>query len=160
MNVRIPTFQFLAGAASLFLLATMAAASGVLATRQGTIESISVLEGVTFLEVSIRSSFSQPSDPELSTGTSDASEIVNPARSMSSMLLGMPVRLIIQRSGAIFTPVVGTVDSVTDRGHCLVKVDATALEQTWKDPSDGNRVHKAGEYLKTGAVVSVTVVAS
>ncbi len=70
------------------------------------------------------------------------------------------IPLVIRCSGAGFSPFIGAVDSVMDLGHCLVKVDAADLEKTREDPSGGDRAHKAGEYLTSGAFVSATEVAS
>ncbi|MGA9751738.1 MAG: hypothetical protein WBS54_08110 [Acidobacteriota bacterium] len=74
--------------------------------------------------------------------------------------MNVRIPLVIQRQGAAFSPFIGAVDLVTDRGHCLVKGNAAALEKTWEDPSDDSRGNKASECLTTGAVVSVTDVAS
>ena len=73
----------------------------------------------------------------------------------TTVVPGMPVKLFIVDSGGVFSPTIGVVDSVPDATHCIVKVNPASLNETWQDPSDDNHPHKAGEYLKVGAQVSV-----
>jgi hypothetical protein len=124
-------------------------------TRSGTVDGIARVEGEITLNVTIEAEQSQPSDPELSTGTPDDSEVTSFTTGSTQVVAGMPVSLVITRDGATFSPVIGSVESVVDATHCVVRVDPAALEQTWQDPSDANNVHKVGEYLSQGAAISL-----
>lgn len=142
------------------LALALAAAPAALAqegpiTRMGTIDRIVQKEGGLYLEVTIEPVLAQPSNPQLSTGVPSPSQTKTLSNPTTEAVPGMPVRLIIERSGAMFRPAIGTVQSMSDSSHCLVKVTPGALDQTIQDPSEGNAVHKIGDYLKTGATVAI-----
>ncbi len=124
-------------------------------TRTGTIDSISKVEGTITLNVTLQGELAQPSNPELSTGVADPSEVTSFTDGKTQVLAGMPVALVIVSQGGSWTPTIGTVDSVVDPRHVVVRVDASALERTWQDPADASNTHKAGEYLQEGASVSI-----
>lgn len=123
-------------------------------SRSGVIDSMANVEGVVTLNVTIQGELAQPSDSELSTGTADSSEVTTFTNGKTQVLVGMPVALAIVSQGGSWSPVIGTVDSIVDATHCVVRVDSGSLEQTWQDPSDGT-LHKAGDYLQQGASVSI-----
>ncbi len=124
-------------------------------TRMGTIDRIVQKEGGLYLEVAIEGTLAQPSNPELSTGVPDPSQIKTLSSPTTDVVPGMPVRLIIERSGAMFRPEIGSVESMIGASRCIVKVAPGALDQTIQDPSKGNAVHKIGDYLKIGARVAI-----
>jgi hypothetical protein len=126
-------------------------------TRMGTVDRISKTDSATTLYVSIQGELDQPADPKLATGTADPSQIMTPGGTTPSdkLAVGMPVKLVIVRQGAVFRYTIGTVDAVTDSLHCKVKVDRASLDRTFQDPTDDNKLHKIGEFLVEGASVAV-----
>jgi hypothetical protein len=130
-------------------------------TRVGSIDSVSNTDSGIYCDVTIQSELAQPSNPELSTGVAEPSEIMTPGGTTPSaqIAVGMPVKLVIVRQDAVFRFTIGVVDSVTDRHHCTIRVDPAALDQTFQDPVNDNQVRKAGEFLKVGAGVAIWAVA-
>ncbi len=124
--------------------------------RQGTIDSIDRPDGKIYLNVTLIGEDAAPANPELSTGTADPSHITSfTSGGKTKIAVGSPVRLVITRQDAVFSPDLGAVDQIIDKTHCVVRVDPQLLEQTWQDPADGNQTHKVGEYMKTGATVTI-----
>ena len=121
---------------------------------RGMVDSVEKRGNSIFLKVTIVPSASDSSpgvvkpeqDPSVTTDLSKE----RPAR----VTAGMPVKLDVQSAGGYFSPSIGTVESVTDASHCVVKVDPAAMDQGWQDPSD-NSNHKVKEYLKPGARVTI-----
>jgi hypothetical protein len=149
---------FLSAALGLaFSLATVAQEMDAV---KGTIASIDRRGTVTYLQVTLASPSAQPTNPNLSVPKPDASVTTDLSTTKITVVPGMPVKLFITSSGGVFSPTVGVVESVPDATHCIVKVDPASLDETWQDPSDSNHLHKAGEYLKVGAQVSVWGVTS
>ena len=128
---------------------------GVTPARDGVIDGMATVNGSVTLNVTITGQTAQPSDPKLSTGVAKPSDIMTFSDDKTRILAGMPVSLVIEKSGAVWTPYIGVVESIVDGRRCVVKVDTEALKKTWRDPSDGNLVHKAGDYLHEGAKVSI-----
>ena len=138
----------------------MCFAAGVLgedpATRVGTIDQVTRGDGGTFLDVTLQGELAQPLNPQLSTGVPDPSQVMDPGATKAvQVVVGMPVKLVIVRQGAVFRFTIGTVDSVNDKTHCRVRVDPGSLNQKFQDPTDGNNSHSLGEYLKVGAYVAI-----
>jgi len=125
------------------------------AQRSGTVEQLDTVKGVITLKVVLAGEQAQPSDPDLSTGVPEPSQIMALTGGRTQVRLGMPVSLMVEKSGAVWCPYIGTVKSIADGTHCVVEVDRTALAKTWQDPSDQNQLHRAGEYLVVGASVLV-----
>ena len=123
--------------------------------RQGVIDSIDRPEGKIYLNVTLVAENAQPSDPRLSTGVADPSKVTSYTDGKTKILVGSPVRLIITRQNAVFSPAIGVVDQVMDAQHCVIKVDQQLLEKLWQDPADGNSNHQVGDYLKAGATVAI-----
>ena len=123
--------------------------------RQGVIDSIDRSQGKIYLNVTLGAENAQPSDPRLSTGVADPSQVTSYTDGKTTVLVGSPVRLLITGQNASFSPAIGVVDQIIDKHHCVVSVDLQLLERTWQDPADGNKVHKVGEYLKDGAAVAI-----
>lgn len=151
---RMLLFVFLAVTMGMFL------EIGVLgedpATRVGTIDHVTRGDGGIFLDVTLQGELAQPLNPQLSTGVPDPSQVMDPGATQSvQVVAGMPVKLVIVKQGAVFRFAIGTVDAVTDKTHCHVRVDPGSLSQTFQDPTDDNATHSIGEYLKAGAFVAI-----
>ena len=126
------------------------------ATRVGTIDRVTRGDGGIFLDVTIQGELAQPLNPQLSTGVPDPSQVMDPGATQAvQVAVGMPVKLVIVRQGAVFRFTIGTVDSMDDKTHCRVKVDPGSLNQTFQDPADDNSVRSLGDFLKVGAYVAI-----
>jgi len=123
--------------------------------RSGNVEAVETVKGVLTLKVTLAPEQAQPADPELSTGVPDPSQIMSLTGGRTQVRAGMAVSLVIEQSGAVWTPYIGRVKSIADNTRCVVEVDPAALGKTWQDPSDQNKVHRAGDYLVVGATVLV-----
>jgi hypothetical protein len=147
--------------ALLLLVFSTAALADDPPTRTGTIDAIRQTDNGIYFDATIQGELAQPLNPQLSTGTPDPSQIMDPSGGQQSVQLaaGMPVRLVIVRQNAVFRFMIGSVDQVLDRTHCTVRVDPAALNQTFQDPVNDNEIRKAGDFLKVGAFVAIWGVA-
>lgn len=125
---------------------------------KGTIDSIEKRASGTYFSVTLTGDADQPSGSNLTAPQPDPSSTTDLSSTTVKVVKGSPVQLYVERAGTTFTPTIGLVDSVADATHCTVKVDLSALEQTWQDSTDNNRSHKAEEYLQVGAKVTVLAV--
>jgi hypothetical protein len=140
-----------------FLCVALSLLADDLTTRVGTIDSVSKTDSGIYCDVTIQKEFAQPLNSQISTGTSDPSQIMTPGGTTAAyqIAVGMPVKLVVVRQNAVFRFTIGVVDSMTDNLHCTVRVDPSSLDQTFQDPVNDNQVRKAGEFLKVGAAVSI-----
>lgn len=130
----IRTFQRMACFGLLALGACLPLPAQNAAVQGGTVASIDERGGSTYLRATL-------------DATAGGPEIAPVAE-------GMSVRLVIATRGGQFTPTIGTVESVKDATHIVVRVDPSSLEETWKDPSDLAE-HPVREYLKVGARIAL-----